>query len=1042
MGAVANSELLARRVVSERRILLVAAFGAFLAFLDTTIVNVAFPSIRESFPHTSFGALSWVLNAYNIVFAAMLVAAGRVADLLGRRRAFRVGVVVFVVGSAACALAWSVPVLVACRCLQAVGGAILVPASLAIVIAGAPAERRSHAVGLWGASAAVAAGLGPPIGGALVQISDWRLTFLVNVPLGVAALLVTRSSLVESRAPEFRTMPDLAGTTYLGLALGALTLAVVEGPTWGWTSLAVLASFTVAAGSAALLVRSSRHHLSPILDPKLLRIQTFGVSNALLVLAGMGFYAYLLNHILWLRYVWGWSVLKAGLALAPGAFVAAAVAGPLGRLADKHGHRVVVVPGAIVWALSFWWYVARVGTDPHFLTQWLPGQLMSGVGVGATLPVLTSAGLAAVPGGRYATASAAMTSARQLGGALGIALLVVILGTPTAATVVPSLRHGWEFVAGCFVAVAVGGLFLSRPREHVEHDEAVGAATVEVGSVSSVEVRDPVPAGSAVRRGLATIAWLAELPNEVTRQLTARAKRMSVPAGEWLFHAGETADALYVVDTGRVDVIRDDVIVQELGPGGVIGELGLLTAAPRAASVRARRDSELLRVSKRTFDRVLSANPQASRQLASALARQVQAGRPVERAAAAPSVISVVGLGSHAPTQHVSATLVAELLRYLSVIELTATTADGLERAERAHDRVVLVAGPHADTEWREFCLRQADRLVLVADDAAPPAALSASWPAGAELVLPEGPPSVDEVSAWHALLAPRRLHTVDRLGALARRFAGRSVGLALAGGGARSFAHIGVIEELVAAGVRIDRVSGTSVGAFIAALFASGLDVDAIDARCYEEFVRRTPHGDYTIPRVALSRGERGRAMMRRTFGDTLIEQLPREFVCVSTDLLSRERVVHARGSLRDAVSASISLPGLFPPHRQDGRLLIDGGVLDNLPVEPLANSGEGPVIAVNIGTAGRTPKPDAAEPRMPAIGESLMRVLLMSSANALSRARQSSAVVITPDTRGVGLLEFHQIDRMRESGRAAAREALAALNGQLDHWTRATTS
>jgi predicted acylesterase/phospholipase RssA len=176
---------------------------------------------------------------------------------------------------------------------------------------------------------------------------------------------------------------------------------------------------------------------------------------------------------------------------------------------------------------------------------------------------------------------------------------------------------------------------------------------------------------------------------------------------------------------------------------------------------------------------------------------------------------------------------------------------------------------------------------------------------------------------------------------------------------------------------------------------------------------------------------------MLERTFGDLLIEQLPREFVTVSTDLMSRELVTHRSGSVVDAVGASMSVPGLVPPARVGGRLLVDGGVLDNLPVESLSSTGEGPVIAVNIGPATRTRKgDDPAGPPMPPIGESLMRVLLMSSATALARAREVSAVVITPDTRGVGLLEFHQIDRMRESGRAAARQALAALDGQLGEW------
>src|SRR6478609_350140 len=187
--------------VSESRILVVAAFGAFLAFLDATVVNVAFPDIRESFPESTVGSLSWVLNAYNIVFAAFLIVCGRLTDLLGRRRAFLGGIALFTVASALCGAAPTLDLLIAARVVQALGAAMLVPASLALVVEAFPGPKRSHAIGLWGATAAVAAGLGPPTGGALVELGGWRWAFLVNIPFGLAALLAGRSQLVESRAP-------------------------------------------------------------------------------------------------------------------------------------------------------------------------------------------------------------------------------------------------------------------------------------------------------------------------------------------------------------------------------------------------------------------------------------------------------------------------------------------------------------------------------------------------------------------------------------------------------------------------------------------------------------------------------------------------------------------------------------------------------------------------------------------------------------------------------------------------------------------------
>ena len=322
----------------------------------------------------------------------------------------------------------------AARVVQALGAALLVPASLALVVEAFPGERRAHAIGLWGASAAVAAGVGPPIGGALVQLGDWRWAFLINLPFGVAALWASRSHLVESRAPGRRAVPDLVGAALMAAALALLTLGIVKSEDWGWTSPQVVGALAGAAVLFGVFVVTSRRHPSPLLDPALLRLPSFTVGSIATAVAGVGFYAYLLTNILWLQYVWGYDVLRAGLALVPAALVAAVVAARLGPLAERVGYRAFIVPGALVWAGAYLWYRQQVGLEPAFWAEWLPGQLLSGIGVGATLPLLGSAALAAVPGGRYATASAVVSSARQLGGVLGIAVLVVIIGDPTPAS--------------------------------------------------------------------------------------------------------------------------------------------------------------------------------------------------------------------------------------------------------------------------------------------------------------------------------------------------------------------------------------------------------------------------------------------------------------------------------------------------------------------------------------------------------------------------------------------------------------------------------
>src|SRR5438270_11853178 len=206
-----------RRRPSPRTVLAIASLGAAVAFVDATIVNIAFPSIARSFKGTSVSSLSWVLNAYNIVFAAFLVAAGRISDLLGRRRIFVLGLEVFTGASLLCAIAPSANALIAFRVIQALGAALLVPSSLALVMNAFPAERRSHGVALLSAVAAVAAGLGPSLGGLLVAIANWRLVFLVNLPIGAAAIVLARRHLVESRAPGRRRLPDLLGSLLLAL---------------------------------------------------------------------------------------------------------------------------------------------------------------------------------------------------------------------------------------------------------------------------------------------------------------------------------------------------------------------------------------------------------------------------------------------------------------------------------------------------------------------------------------------------------------------------------------------------------------------------------------------------------------------------------------------------------------------------------------------------------------------------------------------------------------------------------------------------------
>jgi len=304
------------------KVLLITSVGLFMASLDLFIVNIAFPDLARDFDGASLPSLSWVLNAYAIVFAALLVPAGRIADRVGRKRVFILGLLVFSGGSGLCAVAPSLNVLVAARVLQAVGGAMMLPTTLGLILPAFPVEQRTLAIGIWSAVGGVAAALGPPIGGLLVQLS-WRWIFVVNVPIGIVTAIVAARALQEVRQPE-DGRPDLLGAAELALGIGLLTLGIVKGPDWGWTDPRDLAAFAGALVLVVAFVVRSAHHHAPVIELPLLRVRSFALANLAAAVFFAGFGAMLLSGVLLLTELWGYSALKAGFALSPGPLMAAA----------------------------------------------------------------------------------------------------------------------------------------------------------------------------------------------------------------------------------------------------------------------------------------------------------------------------------------------------------------------------------------------------------------------------------------------------------------------------------------------------------------------------------------------------------------------------------------------------------------------------------------------------------------------------------------------------------------------------------------------
>src|SRR3954451_21418165 len=455
---------------SPQRTLIVVSAAVFMASLDLFIVNIAFPDIQADLGGTDT-ALSWVLNAYAIVLAALLVPLGRFADLVGRRRVFIGGLVVFVLASVLCAAAPTVEALVAARILQAVGAAALFPTSLPLLLSAAPRAKRTAYVGIWAASGAVAAAAGPPIGGLLVQAS-WRWVFLVNLPIGALALVAALRTLREERDPAATGVPDVIGALALAGGMGALTAAIVEGPDWGWGSQRVVGLLAIAVVLLAVFARRIGTHPVPVIEPELLRVRSFVAAN----LAGLtffaGFAAMLLAGVLFLTRVWGETVLTAGLMVSPGPLAAATFAVPAGRLADRVGQRVLAVTGGLFFAAGGVWWITHMGLTPDYATDYLPGMVVGGAGVGLVIPSLSSAAAASLPPARFATGSAVFGMSRQLGSALGVALLVAVVGTPAAGEAVDAFQRGW-------LLVVTGGLLASLA--------AMGLGSVRVPAPAAVE---------------------------------------------------------------------------------------------------------------------------------------------------------------------------------------------------------------------------------------------------------------------------------------------------------------------------------------------------------------------------------------------------------------------------------------------------------------------------------------------------------------------------------------------------------------------------
>lgn len=443
------------------RVLPLAAGATFLAMLDATVANLALPDLQRDLDGATVSGLSWIVTLYAVAFAALLAPAGRLSDLLGRRRVYRAGVGLFTLASLACALAPNLPALLAARAFQGAGAAAMVPVSLAVLLHGTAPERRARAIGLWSAAAALAAAVGPSVGGLLVEFSGWRSLFLINLLPGLLLLWAARG--LEPGTGRGR-LPDVPGTVLLAGGLASLALGIAQGPDLGWSDPLILAALGGGAAAVALsLFRSARHPV-PALEISLWRGRDFAVTNAVSFLYGAAFFPWMLASVLVLTEAWGYSTLKAGLAMTPGAVSAAVASAVLGRRATP---RTAVLLGAAFMLGTALWATLALPEEPRFLAFWLPCGLLIGIGMGALATGTSGSAALFVAPVRFAGATGLNITSRQLGGALGTAVLAALLSGPRAG--LDGFISVYAYCAAvCALALLTG--FVLRPASPATFD--------------------------------------------------------------------------------------------------------------------------------------------------------------------------------------------------------------------------------------------------------------------------------------------------------------------------------------------------------------------------------------------------------------------------------------------------------------------------------------------------------------------------------------------------------------------------------------------
>ena len=577
---------------------------------------------------------------------------------------------------------------------------------------------------------------------------------------------------------------------------------------------------------------------------------------------------------------------------------------------------------------------------------------------------------------------------------------------------------------------------------------------------------------------LGTLPLFEGLEPGVVRQIGAAAEWLSLPGGATLFHAGERPDALYVVLSGCLGVFLSDRGQQQVRgrvvAGGTVGEMGLISGRPRTADVVALRDTELARVSRESFDRVFGQHPEAMLRIArltvdrleqSQLLRTANPLQGARTFTLIPQSLEV-DVGGFA-TEFVKALSACGRTELVWSVRAAAHTSHWFHRLEAANDYVVYVADAQPSV-WSNLCVRQADALLLLAraeTEVGPWSVLDGQRgaslaPQRAELILLHDGDFVRGAAArWleqNPNIAHHHVTGAHDIQRVARMLTGRGIGLVLSGGGARGFAHIGIVKALREAGIPIDLVGGTSMGGILGAGVALRWSIEELTDGFRRAFVDVNPLRDYTLPFVSLVSGRKVSRLLKNAFGDVTIEDLPLEFFCVSSNLTTGHSEVHRRGELWRWLRSSVAIPGVLPPIIYKGEVLVDGGTMNNLPVDAMRELGRGPVIGCDVGadrafTSG-SEEIDVPLPwqlmswlrrrkHLPNIFQILWRAGMVNSSTMTAAHREKTDLLLQPPLAQIDMLNWKAFDKAIEAGYEYAARRLEALPADSAVWRSAGT-